>query len=370
MIGSRKNLFLDNFRLFRKWSRIKKLRLGVIMGGHEADHDLTIKNGVVVINDLISKKRYEIKPIKITKDQKWQFLKDPRVLELPEKFADKTAIVELETADALIHLKREVDAVFLTPLSDWGENGVLQGWLEMAEIPYTGPGVRASVLARDKILSSRLLKSQGLDVPDFIDFKYPEWQKNSEDIIKNIKNSIGFPLIIKPVEFGAGVSRGVSVVKDETELKPAIEKSQAVSPITMVQKFIKGDEVTCYVFNCGPDRSPRVFVPLKITYPESDFLKNDVKLKRLMKDEIITESSGLPLEKIKNVALQAYQLTNCQGLVRIDMIATKNQAFFLEINSLPMLFPNGMVMKAAKAALNVSFGELLDLIIEEAINKK
>lgn len=310
-----------------------KLRVAVLMGGPSAEHDISLKTGKMVLENL-DREKYAAKSVQISKTGKWPVS--------PAK------------------IKKEFDLAFIAMHGEYGEDGTVQKILDKYKIRYTGSGAKASALGMDKAKSSLIFKKSGLNIPAF-------------DLIhvgKNFKLSVDLPVVVKPNDRGSSV--GISVVEKFTDLMPAIAKASEYSPNVVIQKYIKGREFTCGVLNING--KPKPFLPTEII-PRSRFFDYKAKYEiggsqeitppRLFKSEI---------KKIQQIALRAHKAIGARGFSRTDVILEENpksknqnpKFYVLEINTLPGMTETSLLPQAAKAG-GIDFPKLLDLIIESAL---
>lgn len=306
----------------------KKLRVAVLMGGPSAEHDISLKTGAMVLENL-DREKYAAKSVQISKTGKWPIS--------PAK------------------IKKEFDLAFIAMHGEYGEDGTVQKILDRYKIRYTGSGAKASALGMDKAKSSPIFKKAGLRIPSF---DLIHVGKN----FKNFKLSVDLPVVVKPNDRGSSV--GISVVEKFTDLMLAIAKASEYSPNVMIQKYIKGREFTCGVLNING--KPKPFLPTEII-PRSRFFDYKAKYEiggsqeitppRLFKSEI---------KKIQQIALKAHKAIGARGFSRTDIIMDEKDKFYvLEINTLPGMTETSLLPQAAKAG-GISFPKLLDLIIESA----
>jgi D-alanine-D-alanine ligase len=337
-----------------------KLNVVVLMGGPSAEHDVSLNTGKVIINAL-NRSKYNILPVTISKEGKW-FL--PALGELPPGESDKS--LSLETGKALENLKSsgKADVVFIAMHGTWGEDGTVQGFLELAGIPYTGSGILASALAMDKSRSCRFFSSYGLQVPAFMDISRREWAVFKDRIMREIADKLAFPCVIKPSACGSSV--GISIVKNMESLELAIEEAFIHDRTVMAQEFVSGVEVTCAVLDEG-EKDPVALPPTQIIPKGSEFFDYHAKYSPGASEEVTPPR--LPsetIEKIQQIALKAHEALGCYGMSRTDMIVSERGIFVLETNTIPGMTETSLFPQAA-AAVGISFAELLDKMISSAL---
>ncbi|MBI4157318.1 D-alanine--D-alanine ligase [Candidatus Woesebacteria bacterium] len=305
---------------------MKKLNVGVIMGGKSAEHEISVLSGREVLKNL-DRKKYQAFPILIPKSGG---------LKLP---------------------KKKLDVVFIALHGPFGEDGTVQGLLEFQGITHTGSGILASSLGMDKQAFKRLLFSEKIKSP-----KYAALKKNKKELKEIVKKVGSPPYFVKPHNQGSSV--GGSIVKKYKELSGALKFAFKYSDTVLVEDYIEGREITAAVIgNSKPRALPLVeIIPLK-----GDFFDYESKYTESGAKEITPAGINPQLtRKIQEIALRVYKLIGCRGFARVDfLIDKKGTPFVLEINTIPGLTPMSLFPKAAKAA-GISYPKLLDQIIAYA----
>jgi D-alanine-D-alanine ligase len=244
----------------------------------------------------------------------------------------------------------QADVVFIAMHGKYGEDGTVQGFLELTGIPYTGSGVLASALAMDKIKSNELFVAHGLKIP------------------AQYNKKISFPCVVKPAQGGSSV--GVTIVKKKAGLKKAMEVALSFDSVVLIQQYVPGIEVTCAVLDEGGDAEPIALPPTQIIPREAEFFDYHAKYTPGATEEITPPR--LPaqiIKKIQQTAVSAHQILGCFGMSRTDMIVAGDDIFVLETNTIPGMTETSLYPQAA-AAIGISFPELLDKIIQSAMNRK
>jgi D-alanine-D-alanine ligase len=252
--------------------------------------------------------------------------------------------------DVLVALQQEnFERVFIALHGRWGEDGVIQGALEVIGLPYTGSGVLASALAMDKLRSKRLWLGMGISTPDFIECR------PGDDITADV-NCLDLPLFIKPSHEGSSV--GMTKVTSEDQLKDALKLAQQYDGEVLIEQFIDGAEYTVAILRdkCLP--------VIRVETPR-DFY--DYKAKYEVDSTLYHCPSGLEAETEKHlqkVALEAYQALGCSGWGRVDLMMDNNGvAYVLEVNTVPGMTDHSLVPMAAKQA-GLTFSELTVSVLE------
>lgn len=337
------------------------------MGGKSPEHDVSLASGKEIVNHLDPQK-YDVLPVVISRDgSRW--LTGQKAKQL---YSKKDTIVnektkEITRADSQIsrqvmalgqtlptEVKEQVDVVFIAIHGPFGEDGTVQGMLELAGLTYTGSKVLASALGMNKIASKKIWQSDGLPVVPYQILKRGEKEKIKFD----------YPLVIKPSDQGSSV--GVNIVHNRKELAPALKSAFAYSGQIIVEKYIQGKEIQGGVL--GNDQP--FALPLVEIIPKHEFFDYTCKYQAGMSQEIVpARIDKKTTVKMQELAVAAFKSLSCRGFARIDMfLSNKGEIFISEINTIPGLTANSLLPKEAKAA-GISFPALLDKIINYALEK-
>jgi len=331
----------------------KKLHIALIMGGPSAEHEVSLSTGKVILKNL-DKKKYRITPITITKSGVW-------------KFEHKKGVSIGRALDILV--QKNIDSAFIALHGTFGEDGTIQGFFEVARIPYTGSGVLASALAMNKARSYEVFTSVGLYVPKHQVIEKKEWRKE----IKKIK----VPCVIKPVQLGSSV--GISIVKKTSELFTACKYAFNYTDSVLVDEYISGSEVTCGVLDDGRGGNIRALPPTEIIPQGGTFFDYTAKYIKGGSEEITpARFSKVVIVEIQKMAVQAHTALGCSGMSRSDFIIrrhiTRNKQYetkiyILETNTIPGMTETSLLPQAAQVA-GISFPKLLDLIIKAGTRRE
>lgn len=335
---------------------MKRLRVAVLMGGKSSEHEISLISGREVVKNLDPKK-YDALPIIISKDGTiWQlvernhFLSDSPASKstIKSKISKTKNLASFEKADLIKNNK--IDIVFIAMHGPFGEDGTVQGFLELVGVPYTGSGVLASALAMDKIYSRKLFIQAGLKVPKFI---VAEPKIKVQDVWKIFKSS----LFVKPFDQGSSV--GASKVTEKEDLKKALKNAFKYSKKVLVDEYIDGCEITVAVLgNEEPFALPCVEI-----VPKTDFFDFEAKYKGKSEEICPARISPDLAKKAQKLAIKAYQVLGCRAFARVDMIIKGKEIYVLEVNTIPGLTPMSLLPKAA-CTVGISYPELLDKMIE------
>lgn len=362
-----------------------KLRVGVIFGGRSGEHEVSIRSARAVIETL-DRKRYEIVPIAITQEGKWLSPRDAVALlpagtesllnsEVISGSPENVAILGdpshqgLVSLDTNNQLTAPLDVVFPVLHGPFGEDGTIQGLLEMANVPYVGCGVLASSCGMDKVAMKALFEQAGLPVCRYVWFLRSEWQSNAPALRRKVKRELGFPCFVKPANLGSSV--GVSKAVDEESLTRAIDLAAAYDRKVVVEEGIDAREIECAVLgNDEPEASlPGEYV---IHQESARFLDYTEKYASTGNVEFVVPA---PLPKsltnqIQRVALRAFKSVDGAGLARVDFFLRRGTKELLvnELNTMPGLTEVSGYPKMW-AASGMDFKSVLNCLIELAFER-
>jgi D-alanine-D-alanine ligase len=349
----------------------KKIRVGVIFGGRSAEHEVSLVSGASVIKAL-NRKKYEVIPIGITKQGKWlvgQPLKALKSGQLKKVVAvmPPTNV----TQKGLVKIERGIktygiDVFFPVLHGPYGEDGTIQGLLELTDIPYVGAGVLPSALGMDKVVQKQLYQQALIPTPKFLFFRKTDWRKNQKNIIRQIKKEICFPCFVKPPNSGSSV--GISKVRLENQLAKAVNLALQYDLKVIVEKSVEHSrEIEVSVLG---NNNPRASVPGEII-PSNEFYDYEAKYIDGRSKAVIP--AKLPAKVIKQIqfyALAAFKLLNISGMARADFLVAKKgfKIYLNEINTIPGFTSISMYPKLWQAS-GLSYPELIDKLITLAREK-
>jgi len=337
---------------------MKKIKVIVLMGGRSPEHEVSLVSGKEVVKHL-NPEKYEVLPVVISKDgQNWQ-------LKNKEEFLLKSSSDINQAKDLVPTLRRleptqinkNADLVFIAMHGVFGEDGTVQGMLELGGIPYTGAGVLASALGMDKPIFRRVIKEAGIDSPKYLVL-------GKKDKIEKIWRNFKLPVVVKPSSQGSSV--GVSIVHKKKEIPPALKKAFSFGPRILVEEYLTGTEVTCGVIGNGNPLA----LPVAEIVPKNEFFDYEAKYVSGKSDEIVPARISAELTKVvQDTAIKVYRAIGCRGFGRVDMIISKGRPYVLEINTIPGLTPNSLLPKEAAAA-GMTYPQLIEKIIQFALDKE
>jgi D-alanine-D-alanine ligase len=371
----------------------RKVRVAVIFGGRGPEHAVSCMGGGNMLR-AIDRDKYEVVPVGITREGAWVLAADePARLtaaagELPSVEAvaqPGTEVVpwggrELATSapGQIPHLLGEVDVVLPVLHGPYGEDGTIQGLLEMAGVPYVGAGVLASSVSMDKEYMKIVFQARGLPIVPHVIVRPRDWPPENADSAadaaalerKRVLDAIGelgWPLFIKPARGGSSI--GTSRACDMAELHAAIEDARRYDPKVIVEAAAEGVEIECSVLEGLNGAPPDTSLPGQLLLAEGFY---DFEAKYLG-DTGMAIPAPIPardLQEIRRMAALAFEAVSCEGLARVDFFYTPGgQILINEINTIPGLSPTSYFQKMWEAT-GLEFPQLIDRLLQTALSKR
>ncbi len=256
------------------------------------------------------------------------------------------------------------DVIFIALHGKNGEDGRIQGYLDILEIPYTGSGLTASAIGMNKILTKKLLKFDNIPTAAFMIVDKKSFSNNSDGVVADIVDNLGLPVVIKAPTQGSSI--GTYIIKDKNKVALAIEEAFNFDDEVLAEKFIDGKLVTASIIG---NYTPEVLPLIEIT-SVNEFYDYEAKYTPGMCDHIIPARIDNKLaEEINSISEKLYKLLGCKGFARVDfMIDKHNNPYVLEINTIPGMTDMSLVPDAAKAK-GISYLELCDKIVKLALEE-
>ena len=349
----------------------KLLRVGVLFGGRSGEHEVSLASAASVIKSLDPEK-YEAVPIGISKEGHWlvgagaqkmlpEVLKSGQRVVLP---ADPGAASLVPLGDSRAGSLR-VDVVFPVLHGTFGEDGTVQGLLELASLPYIGAGVLASAVGMDKDVQKRLYKQAGLPVADWLAIPRADWERSRGKVLHEGSKKFRFPLFVKPATLGSSV--GMTKVHNRKELPAALDLAGEFAQKILVERAIVGREIEVAVLG---NANPKASVPGEIV-PHREFYDYTAKyLEEGTRLIIPAKLTAAQTRRIQNCAVRAFQAIECTGMARLDFFLENRtgRAFVNEVNTIPGFTSISMYPKLWEAS-GMSFRELVDRLIELALEQ-
>jgi D-alanine-D-alanine ligase len=361
----------------------RKIRVGVIFGGKSGEHEVSLASAQSIMR-AIDKRKYDVVPIGITHAGRWLTSGDPlKALtggqtSMPQLLNSGFAL-DADAPDASTPPERrelvpgtqaagipEVDVVFPVLHGTFGEDGTVQGLLELADIPYVGAGVMSSAVAMDKVVMKDVLRSHGLPVVDHVVVKRARWATDSQSVRAEVASSIGYPCFVKPANLGSSV--GVSKAHAADEIDAAIDLAAQYDRKILVEKCVEqAREIEVSVLgNDDPIASaPGEVIPSREFYDyAAKYLDNASDL--LIPAPLDPETS----DQIRQLAIDAYLAFDCAGMARVDFLLsrTSGELFISEVNTIPGFTSISMYPKLWEAS-GISYSELIDRLIQLALER-
>ena len=309
---------------------MEKLTVALLSGGRSAEREVSLNSGEQVYQAL-NKDKYTIRRY------------DPR-----------------DDLARLVGEAGEIDVALIILHGRYGEDGTIQGLLELLGIPYHGSGVLGSAIGINKIVSKHLYEHAGLPVSPYLilDRADPTAQVKVQEVL-------GFPVVVKPEHEGSSI--GLSIVVEAGKLKPALELAGEYDRFVLVEKYLEGTEITGAVLgNLNPQPLPLVEI---VPGDQYEFFDYEAKYKPGATEEICPARLSEELtKKAQDYAVRAHQALRCRGYSRTDMIVSNDEVYVLETNTIPGMTATSLYPQAAAAA-GIGFSELLDRLIELALEK-
>jgi D-alanine-D-alanine ligase len=365
----------------------KKLRVGVIFGGRSSEHEVSVRSAASVV-EAIDREKYDVLPIAISREGKWippadavRLLPAPvQALLSPQRISQKqseVAILGDPSHRGLISFSRngetqsaeEIDVVFPVLHGPFGEDGTLQGLLEMANIPYVGCGVLASACGMDKVAMKLLFLQAGLPMCKYMWFLRNHWQEDRSKVTSSVGGEIGFPCFVKPANLGSSV--GVSKAIDKPSLERAIDLAAKFDRKIIVEEAVDAREIECAVLG---NNEPKASLPGEYVVHDNSagFLDYTEKYAKTGHVDFVVPApvSKSQATTIQRLAIRAFQSIDAAGLARVDFFLERDSGKLLvnELNTMPGLTEVSGYPKMW-AASGLSYTRMLESLIELAFER-
>ena len=356
----------------------KKIRVGLIFGGKSGEHEVSFCSASSIIK-AIDKDKYTVVPIGITKKGRWISPQDSELALQSGRIEGKNTVILLNdpSGKALVRIDNNqrldkgsalerLDLVFSVLHGPHGEDGTVQGLLELADIPYVGAGVVASAISMDKDLMKIIFKQRDLPVLKWMTIKRKEWQKDKEKILSLVQDDFEYPLFVKPTNLGSSV--GVTKVHKKEELDEAIDLASSYDRKILIEEGLEeAREIECSVL--GNDE-PQVSVVGEVK-PAGEFYDYDSKY--IDKETQLIVPADLPdgvSRKVQEIALRAFKAVDAAGMARIDFFVSKkeNKIYLSEINTIPGFTSVSMYPRLWEAS-GIPYPDLIDRLIQLALER-
>ena len=389
---------------------MKKIRVGILFGGRSGEHEVSLLSAASVFN-AIDKNKYEVVPIGITKEGRWLTSADAELLLLgkapsqdsrqlragdpdatpgaallakgeavvvpPEPQRQGSSFTPFETDARTTGLTRRaadrainVDIIFPVLHGTFGEDGTIQGLLELADIPYVGAGVLGSAAGMDKDIMKSLFRAAGLPIVKHVTILRSAWEGAPKKLERLIESKLKYPVFVKPANLGSSV--GISKARQRKELGPAIREAAKFDRKIVIEQGVggrkqKAREIECSVLG---NNQPKASVPGEIV-PGKEFYDYTAKYLDEGSELIIpAKLTKAETRKVQELGIQAFQAVDCSGLARVDFLMDpKNRKIFVnEINTMPGFTAISMYPKLW-AASGLSYPDLIERLIEFGLER-
>ena len=368
-----------------------KLRVGILFGGRSAEHDVSVISARNIMA-AADPRKYQIIPIGITKEGQWRIAKDALRASGPQRKVPRREVTDWSALQAAIlqdgqevlltsnpfskasliplkkspaHREAKLDVVFPVLHGTFGEDGTVQGALELAGIPYVGAGVLGSSAGMDKEVMKRLFHERGLPIVPYVTVRRAEFESEPRKIVREIEKKLPYPLFIKPANLGSSV--GISKARNRKELQAALELASQYDRKLLVEIAIDGREIECAVL--GND-APQASIPGEVV-PAGEFYDYTAKYlddtARLLVPALLRPAQ---VKQVQRLAVAGFQAAECEGMARVDFFLEKRTGkFYLnEINTLPGFTSISMYPRLWEAS-GITYPKLIDLLIELALDR-
>ena len=352
---------------------VKKLSVCVLFGGVSPEHEVSLRSAEYVLNT-IDKEKYNVFPVGITKDGDWVLFAGDDYSMLPAGTwvnyeGNRRAAISPVRGQGLLSFENDcvvrerIDVVFPVMHGENGEDGAMQGLLQIAGIPCVGPNVAASAVCMDKTLTKLVAELADVRQAAWLLVTRTRFARNAESIMNEVENKFPYPVFVKPA--GTGSSVGVSKAKDRAELEEAIVEALKYDAKVLVEEFISGREVEVAVLG---NETPMASVCGEID-SGADFYDYDAKyVTDTSTAHIPARISEETSEKVRELAVRVYEAMGCKGLSRVDFFVTYegDEVVFNEINTLPGFTSISMYPKLFEAS-GIPGTQLIDQLLELAV---
>ena len=348
----------------------KRLRVGVLFGGRSGEHEVSLASAASVIRGLDPDK-YEAVPIGITKEGHWLVGAGAQKV-LPEvlKSGQRVMMTADPTDAALVRLDgsgggQRIDVIFPVMHGTFGEDGTIQGLLDLAGLPFVGAGVLGSAIAMDKDVAKKLLQAAKIPVVPWVAVRREEWERHPAEIEQRVEKEFQYPVFVKPATLGSSV--GMTKVHGHPELAPALNLAAEFAMKIMVERAMVAREIEVSVLG---NSDPKASVPGEIV-PHREFYDYQAKyLEEGTQLLIPAKLKPAQVKKFQTLAIAAFRALELCGMARVDFFLEKetDKIFLNEVNTIPGFTSISMYPKLWEAS-GIPFHELIDKLIELALEQ-
>jgi D-alanine-D-alanine ligase len=345
------------------------VRVMVVFGGRSGEHEVSLASARAIMEAL--KGRHEVVPVGITRSGRWISADDPmRELESKSKEitgAEKGSDISGPPASGRLPVSLgSVDVVFPVLHGPYGEDGTIQGMLELAGIPYVGSGVLASAVGMDKLTMKKIFAHHGLPQVEWLGLIRKEWEEEGKKWIRQIEGSLGYPCFVKPANLGSSV--GINKAGDAQELEFALDEAAKLDRRLIVEAGVDAREIEVSVLG---NEEPKVSVPGEIVIKKNEFYDYEAKYAEGGMELIApADLPGATAMELRRIAGAAYEAIDAAGMARVDFFLERGTDRLLlnEINTIPG-FTSTSVYSRLWAASGLPYEELLDRLVQLALER-
>ncbi|WP_169081519.1 D-alanine--D-alanine ligase family protein [Paenibacillus sp. PL91] len=346
-----------------------KTKLYVLYGGKSVEHEVSLKTAYTVIQS-IDDSKFEVFPIYITREGLWCS---------PERLnRDQIVMSDLVAQPTTTSAAQSIGDVLVSQLSlpgkkvvlpllhgSNGEDGTVQGLLELLDVPYVGNGVLSSALTLDKAVSKQLLVQAGINQVDYLVYRHDQWLENHSDMLHSVAEKLGFPCYVKPASLGSSI--GISRCMDKQQLIAGIMEALRYDTKLVIEQEVIGREIQVAVMG---NEKPLASLPGEFIHNHRFFDFESKYLDKRLTMSIPAQISEEITVQIRQLAIQAYQVHGCSGLARVDFfLDEKGQLFLNEINALPGFTNFSMYPVMWERTDGTSYAELVEKLIDYAFTR-
>jgi D-alanine-D-alanine ligase len=381
---------------------MKKVRVGVLFGGRSGEHEISLLSAASVLN-AINKNKYEVVPIGVTKEGRWVTAADAERLLRGEGVAHEQGrhlragnpqattsaavlargesvivppvpqshgLMPFESAPPAAHHPIDVDVIFPVMHGTFGEDGTVQGLLELADIPYVGAGVLGSSAGMDKDVMKKLFAAEGLPIVKHVTILRSQWENDPKKVRKQVESKLKYPVFVKPANLGSSV--GISKAHDREELGPAIDEAARFDRKIVIEEGVGGKKRKARELECavlGND-DPKASVVGEIV-PGAEFYDYNAKyIDEGSKPLIPAPIPKKLMKQVQEMAVRAFKAVDCSGLARVDFLLdpASKKIYLNEINTMPGFTSISMYPKMW-AASGLEYPALIDRLIQLGLER-
>ncbi|WP_339209439.1 D-alanine--D-alanine ligase family protein [Paenibacillus sp. FSL K6-3182] len=342
-------------------------KLYVLYGGKSVEHEVSLKTAYTVIQS-IDNSKFEVFPIYITREGLWcspdklnqEGLQLNDLIALPKHRSEAESIGQVLMSQFALPGKKVV-----LPLlhGSYGEDGTVQGMLELLNVPYVGNGVLSSALTLDKAISKQLLAQAGIHQVDYRVYRYDQWLEDHSKVLQKAEDTIGYPCYVKPASLGSSI--GISRCHDKQELVAGITEAFKYDNKIVLEREVIGREIQVAVMG---NEKPLASLPGEFIHDHVFFDFESKYMDKQLKMSIPAHLSEEITSQIRQLAIKAYHTHNCSGLARVDFFLDgKGQLYLNEINALPGFTNYSMYPVMWERTNGTRYSELVEKLIDYAI---